>query len=258
MLKEIKKEKLRVLVFENRTSLGQVAAKMVAKKINQLLQAKPVINIIFAAAPSQNEFLDALINEPDIEWQKINAFHMDEYLGLPPAAPELFSSFLKKKIFSRVPFAWVNYINGSLVDCKAECERYTQLLLSNPADIVCMGIGENTHIAFNDPHVADFNDPETVKLVQLDLACRQQQVNDGCFDTLNDVPEYALTLTIPALMSASHVFCMVPGVNKAQAVKYTLEEPVSEHYPSTILKTHDHAVLFVDTDSFSKIAAYNS
>lgn len=253
MLKNIKKDKLEVLVFENRATLGKAAAKMAAEKIKELLQTKLVINIIFAAAPSQNEFLDALINKEGIEWGKINAFHMDEYVGLPPGAPELFSSFLKKKIFNRVQFASVNCINASLVNYEAECERYAQLLANNPVDIVCMGIGENTHIAFNDPHVANFNDPGKVKLVQLDLACRQQQVNDGCFETLNDVPEYALTLTIPALMSAAHVFCMVPGINKAPAVKYTLEESVSEHYPSTILKTHDHAVLFVDADSFSKI-----
>ena len=254
MLKKTKKEKLGILVFESRAALGKAAAKMAAEKIIQLLQSKPVINIIFAAAPSQNEFLDALIDEQGIEWQKINAFHMDEYLGLSPTAPELFSSFLKKKIFNRVPFASVNCINANLVNYEAECKRYAQLLADNPVDIVCMGIGENTHIAFNDPHVANFNDPEKVKLVQLDLACRQQQVNDGCFDTLNDVPEYALTLTIPALMSAAHVVCMVPGVNKAQAVKYTLEEPVSEHYPSTILKTHNDAVLFVDADSFNKVS----
>ncbi|MDR6941062.1 glucosamine-6-phosphate deaminase [Mucilaginibacter pocheonensis] len=254
MLSHIKKEKLDVLVFENRTALGQTAAKMVSEKIRQLLFTKPAINMIFAAAPSQNEFLDALSNDDSIDWQKINAFHMDEYLGLPPAAPELFGSFLKKKLFDRVPFASVNYINGDLLNYKAECDRYSNLIKNNPADIVCMGIGENTHLAFNDPHVADFNDPEIVKMVQLDLACRQQQVNDGCFDTLNDVPEYAITLTIPALMSSTYIYCMVPGSNKEAAVKHTLDEPVSDYYPSTILKTHNNAMLFLDQDSFSKIS----
>lgn len=254
MLFSIKKEKLDVLVFENRTALGQTAAKMVSEKIRQLLFTKPAINMIFAAAPSQNEFLDALSNDDRIDWQKINAFHMDEYLGLPRAAPELFGSFLKKKLFDRVAFASVNYINGDLLNYKAECDRYSKLIKNNPADIVCMGIGENTHLAFNDPHVADFNDPEIVKMVQLDLACRQQQVNDGCFDTLNDVPEYAITLTIPALMSGTYIYCMVPGSNKAAAVKHTLDEPVSDYYPSTILKTHNNAMLFLDQDSFSKIS----
>jgi glucosamine-6-phosphate deaminase len=253
MLKQIKAEKLEVIVLENRASLGQTAAKMVSEKIKQLLLTKPVINMIFAAAPSQNEFLDALVSDGSIEWQKINAFHMDEYLGLPHAAPQLFSSFLKRMLFERVPFASVNYIEGNTVNFKAECERYALLLKNNPVDIVCMGIGENTHIAFNDPHVANFHDPEIIKRVQLDHACRQQQVNDGCFETLDAVPEYALTLTIPALVGASCIFCMVPGANKAEAVKYTLQQPVSERYPSTILKTHNNAILFVDADSFGRI-----
>lgn len=255
MLQNIKGEKLEVIVSENRAELGNTAAKLASEKIRQLLAIKPFINIIFAAAPSQNEFLAALVADTSIEWRKINAFHMDEYLGLPAGAPELFSSFLKGKIFDRVPFASVNCIDGSKVNFEAECARYSTLLKSHPVDIVFMGIGENTHIAFNDPHVANFNDPELVKTVQLDLACRQQQVNDGCFDTLNDVPQYALTLTVPALMSAPYLFCMVPGINKAAAVKLTLEQPVSEHYPSTILKTHDGAVLFVDRDSFSQVSA---
>lgn len=253
MLKKIKAEKLEVIVLENRASLGQTAAKMVSEKIKQLLLTKTVVNMIFAAAPSQNEFLNALVNDGSIEWRKINAFHMDEYLGLPLAAPQLFSSFLKKKLFEQVPFASVNYIDGSPAVYKTECARYAGLLQSNPVDIVCMGIGENTHIAFNDPHVANFHDPEIVKRVQLDRACRQQQVNDGCFETLNAVPKYALTLTVPALMSAAHIFCVVPGVHKATAIKHTIQEPVSERYPSTILKTHESVILFIDADSFSRI-----
>ncbi|HEX8023258.1 glucosamine-6-phosphate deaminase [Mucilaginibacter sp.] len=253
MLKKIKAEKLEVIVLENRASLGQTAAKKVSEAIKLLLLTKPLINMIFAAAPSQNEFLAALVNDNSIEWQKISAFHMDEYLSLPHAAPQLFSSFLKRMLFERVPFASVNYIGGNAANYKAECERYASLLKNNPVDIVCMGIGENTHIAFNDPHVANFHDPEIIKRVQLDQACRQQQVNDGCFETLNAVPEYALTLTIPALVAATYIFCMVPGANKADAVKYTLQEPVSERYPSTILKAHNNAILFVDTNSFGLI-----
>lgn len=251
MLQSIKKDKLEVFVCDNKVELGNVAAKLAAEKIKQLLDVKPLINIIFAAAPSQNDFLAALVADNSVEWQRINAFHMDEYLGLPAGAPELFSSFLNVKMFDRVPFASVNCLDGSKMNFEAECARYSALLKNNPADIVFMGIGENTHIAFNDPHVANFNDPELVKTVQLDLACRQQQVNDGCFDTLDAVPQYALTLTIPALMSAPYIYCMVPGINKAAAVKLTLEQPVAERYPSTILKAHNGAVLFVDRDSFS-------
>jgi glucosamine-6-phosphate deaminase len=255
MLQNIKVDKLEIVVSENRAELGSIAAKLASEKIKQLLSIKRFINIIFAAAPSQNEFLAALVADSNIEWQRINAFHMDEYLGLPAGAPELFSSFLKGKIFNRVPFASVNYIDGTNLNFEAECERYSGLLKKNPADIVFMGIGENTHIAFNDPHVANFNDPELVKVALLDLACRQQQVNDGCFDTLEDVPQYALTLTVPALISAPFLFCMVPGISKAAAIKLTLEQTVSEHYPSTILKTHHGAVLFVDRDSYSQVSA---
>lgn len=253
MQQSIKKDKLEIQIFENRESLGRTAAQLVSEKIKQLLIDKPLINMIFAAAPSQNEFLNALVSDESIEWERINAFHMDEYLGLPQNAPELFSGFLKEKLFGRASFASVNYINGDLLQVDAERERYSQLLIENPTDIVCMGIGENTHIAFNDPHVANFNDPELVKVVQLDLACRQQQVNDGCFESLAHVPEYAMTLTVPALMKGAYLFCIVPGVNKAMAIQHTLTQPVSELYPSTILKTHDNAILFVDKDSYSKI-----
>jgi glucosamine-6-phosphate deaminase len=249
---QIKKDKLDILVFDNRQSLGEAAATMVSDKIRDLLSKKKDVNIIFAAAPSQNEFLQALVSDTTIAWQKINAFHMDEYVGLRDGSSELFGSYLKSRIFAQVPFRSVNYINAGAGDIQKECERYTALLAANPPDIVCMGIGENTHIAFNDPHKADFNDPEIIKMVSLDMICRQQQVNDGCFDTLRKVPGYALTLTIPALMKAPFIYCMVPGKTKASAIWHTLTEPVTEDYPSTILKTHHSAILFLDKDSYSK------
>jgi len=249
---QFKKDKLDILVFDDRQSLGEAAAAMVSDKIRDLITQKKDVNIIFAAAPSQNEFLHTLVSDTTIPWEKINAFHMDEYLGLRDDAPELFGSFLKSRIFARVPFRSVNYINAGAPDIQQECERYTELLTINPPDIVCMGIGENTHIAFNDPHKADFNDVKIIKMVSLDLVCRQQQVNDGCFNTLKEVPGYALTLTIPALMKAPFIYCMVPGRTKAEAVWRTLTEPVTEDYPSTILKTHNSATLFVDKDSYNK------
>jgi glucosamine-6-phosphate deaminase len=138
-----------------------------------------------------------------------------------------------------------------VTDLEGECRRYGELLMRYPVDVVFMGIGENTHIAFNDPHVARFDDPRIVKVVDLDEACRQQQVNDGCFKTLGDVPRNALTLTIPALMKADHIFCMVPGKTKAQAVYHTLNSEISERFPSTILRTHPSAILFIDKDSAS-------
>jgi glucosamine-6-phosphate deaminase len=253
MRNKFKKDKLEVLVFEDRNSLGQTAAKIVSEKFKELLVSRPHINVIFAAAPSQNEFLAALIEDITIPWSKINAFHMDEYLGLPETAPQQFGTFLRARLFSLVPFLSVNYINGNAYDVQDECRRYAALLDKNPPDVVCMGIGENTHIAFNDPHKADFNDPEKVKMVELDRVCRQQQVNDGCFASLKEVPGYALTLTIPTLMQATFVYCMVPGKTKAAAVAHTLNQPISKDHPSTILRKHTAAMLFVDMDSYSML-----
>jgi glucosamine-6-phosphate deaminase len=157
------------------------------------------------------------------------------------------------KIFGLVPFQGVHYINGNAKNIDEECNRYAELLKNNPPDIVCMGIGENTHLAFNDPHVAKFNDQSAVKTVTLDLQCRQQQVNDGCFGKLADVPEKAITLTIPALMKGQNIFCMVPGPTKAQAILHTLTQKISERFPSTILRNHPSAILFVDDDSYSQV-----
>lgn len=249
MIKEILKDKLKIQVLEDRKLLGAGAAEAVYKQITTLFNGnEPYINIIFAAAPSQNEFLSALI-EKDIDWSRINAFHMDEYIGLDAGAPQGFGNFLKAALFDKVNFHAVNYINGNAVDAEKECERYENLLKAFPPHIVCMGIGENTHLAFNDPHVADFNDKKMVKVVDLDEACRQQQVNDGCFTSIGEVPEFAITLTIPTLFSGKYLFCMVPGEKKAQAVHHTLIQEIAEKYPSTILRKHENAMMFTDAQS---------
>jgi len=240
---------LTVRKYDDRLQLGNDAAKMAAQAIRELLAQRDRINIIFAAAPSQNEFLAALALEKEIEWRSVRAFHMDEYIGLPPGAPQRFGSFLKQHFFDLVPLGEVHYLLRDQKDPELECRRYAELLLRFPADLVFMGIGENTHIAFNDPHVARFNDPHMVKVVDLDPACREQQVNDGCFERLEQVPEHALTLTVPALMKAEQIFCMVPGTRKAQAVYHTLNDAITERHPSTILRTHPSAVLFIDKDS---------
>jgi glucosamine-6-phosphate deaminase len=250
--KKFFKESLEVNVFNSRSEMGQDAAERVAHKINELLQTKENINMIFAAAPSQNEFLEALLAK-EIEWSRINAFHMDEYIGLDAAAPQGFGNFLRDRLFGKVPFAMTEYLNGNAAEPGLECKRYAELLKNFPADICCMGIGENTHLAFNDPHVADFNDTELVKVVELDLECRQQQVNDGCFVALGDVPTHALTLTIPALFAAQYAYCMVPGEKKAPAIQHTLNDNISETYPSTILRRHPRAILFIDEASSTLI-----
>ncbi|HEV7346977.1 glucosamine-6-phosphate deaminase [Telluribacter sp.] len=249
MMDSTKVDTLQVNKFGTRLLMGREAARNVGDKIRELLQTQETVNMIFAAAPSQNEFLAALTEEEGIDWGNIVAFHMDEYIGLPAEAPQSFGQFLRTRLFDKVPFQTVHYLNGNAEDAEAECLRYSELLEQYPVDIVCMGVGENCHIAFNDPHVADFKDPKWVKVVDLDLACRQQQVNDGCFASLDDVPRYALTLTVPALMAANYVYCMVPGPNKADAIFHTLCGGISEKYPSTILRKHPNATLFIDQDS---------
>jgi glucosamine-6-phosphate deaminase len=253
MITTYKKDRITVQIFETRREMGHNAALQAAEKIRNLLENKESISVIFAAAPSQNEFLEALAIQPGIDWGRITAFHMDEYVGLAADAPQGFGNFLRRSIFSKVPFKKVFYLNGNAENPEEECQRYADLLNRYLPEMVCMGIGENTHIAFNDPHVADLNDPKTVKVVDLDQQCRQQQVNDGCFVSIEEVPRYALTLTVPTLLRPEAVFCVVPGENKAQAVYHTLNEPVASLYPSTSLKKHPNAILFLDKDSAKMI-----
>ncbi|MBW8332307.1 MAG: glucosamine-6-phosphate deaminase [Prolixibacteraceae bacterium] len=252
MISSYKIDFLSVRIFKTRQIMGIVAATQTAERIRNLLKINDSISIIFAAAPSQSEFLDALSVQQDIDWGKITAFHMDEYVGLPADAPQGFGNFLRRSIFSKVPFKAVYYLNGNAPDLEQECKRYGDLLDEYQPEIVCMGIGENTHIAFNDPHVADLNDPKTVKVVDLDLQCRRQQVNDGCFDSIGEVPTHALTLTVPTLLRPESVFCIVPGKNKSQAVFHTLTQAISAKYPSTALRNHPNAILFLDKDSAAK------
>ena len=248
-MKTSKKDNLLVKAFETRAEMGKAAALDVKACLLQLLEKKQTVNMIFAAAPSQNEVLAALVADIAIPWERVRAFHMDEYIGLPAGAPQAFSNFLTEHIFSLVNFKEVHLINSTAKDPEAECARYTALLQEYPTDIVVMGIGENGHIAFNDPPVADFNDPLAVKPVALDEICRQQQVNDGCFKTIDDVPKTAITLTVPTLMRASHLFCVVPAPSKARAVYNTLQGDVGEHCPATALRHHASASLYLDSDS---------
>ena len=248
-------DSLMTRIYPNRNELGRDAGLQIANKIRELQQSQETVNIIFAAAPSQNETLDQLAQETSIDWSRINAFHMDEYVGLDDDSPQRFGNYLRERLFKRLPFRYVYYINGNANDIQQECTRYEDLLKRNPTDIVCMGIGENTHIAFNDPHVSDFHDPQLVKIVDLDHACRQQQVNDGCFENIGAVPTHAITLTVPALFQSRYVFCMVPGENKAAAVYLTLTKKVNDKIPSTILRRHSNAILFLDQDSAGVVKA---
>lgn len=229
--------------------MGASAAADIAAAIRRVLEHKEHCAMIFAAAPSQNEVLAALA-AADVDWGRVHAYHMDEYIGLAADAPQGFANFLRRAIFDRVPFGRVCCLN-SQGRPEEEARRYSALLEQDPTDIVVMGVGENGHIAFNDPHVADFHDPALVKAVELDPVCRMQQVHDGCFSRLADVPEMAMTLTVPALYRAKEAFCIVPAKTKAGAVREMLYGAVDEHCPASILRRHPQAALYLDGESSS-------
>ncbi len=251
LTREFKSDRLTVKCFDSRKSMGESAAMEVSAKIKEIISQKGEVNMIFASAPSQNEFLSALAADKEIQWDKVNTFHMDEYIKLDKDAPQGFGNFIRDRLWGKVNLKSANYLNGNAEDLQAECKRYADLLKNNPIDIVCMGIGENGHLAFNDPGVAKFGDVEVVKVVTLDEVCRQQQVNDGCFASLDVVPKHALSLTIPTLTERGYLFCIVPAKTKANAVYETVCSPVTEMCPASILRTKDTAVLYLDQDSSS-------
>ena len=238
-------------VYPNREAMGFAAARAGIEIMQRLLAEKGSVNLMFAAAPSQNEVLFCLQAAKDVEYSRITALHMDEYLDLPPNAPQGFGTFLRERLFSRVPCQKVWYIadGSNFSDGENMAARYEQILADNPIDLCFMGIGENGHVAFNDPGVADFADAHLVKTVKLDEICRQQQVNDGCFPSLSQVPTHAVTATIPALMSAKYILCTVPSRTKARAVRATLQDEISTLCPATILRQHGNARLYLDADA---------
>ena len=245
----LQKDRLTAKVYADREGMGHAAALEIAARLRELLAAQEEVNVIFAAAPSQNETLFHLTRQPEIDWNRINAFHMDEYIGLAADAPQCFSNFLEDAIFSKVPFKRVFKLNPA-ADPVEEAVRYADLLKQYPVDVVCMGIGENGHIAFNDPGVADFNDPYLVKRAKLDEVCRNQQVHDGCFAAIDEVPKEAMTLTVPALLAGKSLFCMVPAATKRAAVRAMLNGPITDLCPCTALREHADATLYCDSDSF--------
>ena len=255
MIRSMTKEKLTVKIYENRDEMGIAAANDVAEALISLLSQKEEVNMIFAAAPSQNELYKYLVEKDCIDWHRVNAFNLDDYIGLPADAPQLFANFLVEHIFSKLQFKSVNLLQTNTTDAQAECDRYADLLKKHPTDIACLGIGENGHLAFNDPSVADFEDKYLVKIVELELACRQQQVNDGCFAALEDVPTHAMTLTMPALLSTNtnYISVVVPASTKADAVYRTLNDEISTACPSTILRRYSNATLYLDPDSAKRI-----
>jgi glucosamine-6-phosphate deaminase len=241
-------ERLRIRSLATRTAMSRVAAHDIAAGIRARLAVASGVRMIFAAAPSQGDMIEALIAEPAIDWHRVTAFHMDEYIDLPAGAPQRFATWLGQRLFHRVPFAAIHPILPE-PDPRIVAARYAALLEEAPIDMVCLGIGVNGHIAFNDPPVADFADPLDVKIVELDAVCRQQQVDDGCFADLAAVPERALTLTVPRLLRAEKLFCVVPGTHKRAAVRRTLHGPVSTDCPASVLRRHKGCILYLDAES---------
>lgn len=246
--KEFVKDELNVKIFDTREDMGRCAADDFAECVEKYFKEKQTLNIVFAAAPSQLDFLNALKKRDDIRWSEINVFHMDEYLGTGISAPQSFARFVKNHIADEFPVKSFYPIRGD-ADAEKECKRYTKLLRNNKIDIVCLGIGENCHIAFNDPGEADFWDEKDIKKVKLDEKCRKQQVNDKCFESLDKVPKYALTLTVPALLRAKAMFCIVPAKTKAEAVRKTLNDGISVNIPASALRLHKNAKMYCDSDS---------
>jgi glucosamine-6-phosphate deaminase len=239
---------LKVEIYRNRAELGKAAAARIASAFGGDVKAA-----IFAAAPSQSETLAALAETRGIAWERITAYHLDEYAGARPDSPHSFRRFLREHLFSKVPVARFEGLCGEAADLEAEAARYAGLLAQGAPAVGLIGIGENGHIAFNDPPDSRFDDPALVRVARLTQTCRQQQVHDGAFATLADVPHAALTVSIPGIMRVPKLFVMVPGARKAEAVQRTVEGPVSELCPGSILREHPDATLFLDWDAASRL-----
>ncbi|MBF8184348.1 glucosamine-6-phosphate deaminase [Nonomuraea sp. K274] len=240
--------RLDVRIYSDRAESGAAAARAAAAALRTALATRDEARVVFAAAPSQRETLAGLRAAEGIDWSKVVVFHMDEYIGLPADAPQRFGRFLHHELWNAVRPGAVHVIDPG-DDPEAESARYAGLLGRGPIDLVCLGIGDNGHLAFNDPPVADFADPLAVKVVELDDACRRQQVSDGCFATLADVPERAITLTVPTLMAGRTLVATVPGVNKRAALAAALDGPVAESCPASVLRTHPDCTLFADLEA---------
>ncbi len=248
-------EQLPVAVYADRQALGQAAALSARGILQSAIAERGQANLILATGNSQLTFLHALRELDGIEWARITIFHMDEYIGIEPTHPASFPLFLHQHILDQVQPGKFYPVPSQPDDVEAACREYEAALRAHPADLVAMGWGENGHIAFNDPPYADFDDPQWVKVVELAEASRRQQVGEGHFATLDDVPTHAITLTIPALLAPRYILCLVPESRKAVAVRDCLTLPISEERPGSILRTTAHAQLFLDPDSAALLQA---
>ena len=245
---------LSIHVLETQVALGKAAAHHTATLLQEILRERQWARLLFSAANSQLPMLESLVEDPKIDWSRIEVFHVDEYRGMALTHPNSFGGWVKRYLVERVHPAKAHYLAGDAEDVAGECQRYADLLMSDPIDISFLGIGENGHIGFNDPHEANFNDPRRVKAVSLDERCRLQQVNEGHWPGLEAVPDVGLTLTCPMLVDAKYIICCVPGVSKAEAVRNALEGPISPACPASLLRTHPRAHLYLDRESASLLS----
>ena len=234
----------------HKKELGQKAAKKGSDFIREAISKRGEANIIVATGASQFEMLSALIKE-NIDWTKVTAFHLDEYIGLPESHPASFRKYLRERFASLVTLRKFNYINGEDKPHE-ECIRLKKIIREKPVDVAFVGIGENGHLAFNDPP-ADFETEEPYLIVNLDEACRRQQLGEGWFESLGDVPVQAISMSVRQIMKSKAIICSVPDLRKAEAVRRTLKEPVSPAVPASVLRTHSESWLFLDRDSASLI-----
>jgi len=252
-VQEMTYDQLVCRVYGSNEEMGRAAAERAAEVLQQAIQARGVANMVLAAANSQLTFLHALREIDAVNWQAVNVFHMDEYLGLPPGHPASFALFLRRHLIDHVAIGAFYPVPCRPEDVDLASQAYELLLKAHPVDLCCLGIGENGHVAFNEPPVADFEDPVWLKTVALDEVSRQQQVGEGHYASLNEVPTHALTMTISALRAAKEMICIVPETRKAQAVYDTLLGPVSTACPASILRQTPYAVLYLDVDAASQI-----
>lgn len=240
---------MEIKVFNTKLELGQAAARDAAKIINQAIKERDVAYVIAATGASQFEFLDTLALE-EIDWTKVVFFHLDEYVGLPQSHPASFRRYLKERVVSRIHPRTFHFLNGEADDVHEECRRVGDLIAQQTIDVAFVGIGENGHLAFNDPP-ADFDTEEPYIVVNLDNACRQQQVGEGWFKSIAEVPTQAISMSIKQILKSRNILCIVPDQRKAEAVKATVEMEVSPMHPASVLRHHEHVTLYLDRHSSS-------
>ncbi|MDQ1469960.1 MAG: glucosamine-6-phosphate deaminase [Bryobacterales bacterium] len=233
-------------MYADRVAAGAAGAEMAADLIRGEIARNGRMAIVFASAVSQNPFLAALREQPGIAWDRITAFHMDEYAGMSGDHPASFRRFLRERLFDHVPVAAFHQLDGEAADADSECARYAGLLQAGQPSLVIMGVGENGHLAFIDPPVCDFHDARDVRPVELDDVCRMQQVHDGAFARLEDVPTRALSLTVPFFLRVPRALVFVNGAHKSAAIQAALEGAVKESCPASVLRRHSGAIMFLD------------